>query len=90
MKRNKKIGWLSTVGGAVASILGILGIVCATPVCGVICASGIVAILSGVGVMAFLHRYHFVFLLVGPCILLLGIILIIRCRKKCSCPHEED
>ncbi len=88
MNKNKKIAWLSTIGGAITSIIGILGAVCATPICGTLCISGFITALSGVGVAVFLHKYHLIFLLVGLCIFICGIILIIKCKKKCSCSHE--
>ena len=90
MNKNKKIAWLSAIGGAVTSILGILGAVCVTPVCGTWCISGILATLAGVGIVAFLHKYHLIFIAVGLYILIIGIILIIKCTRKCVCSHEEN
>lgn len=90
MNKNKKIAWLSTTLGAITSILGILGAVCATPICGTICASGLLTILTGVGVIAFLHKYHLIFLLIGLSIFICGVILIIKCKKKSVCSHDEN
>lgn len=87
---NKKIAWLSAIGGVITSLLGILGALCVTPVCGTLCISGILAAITGVGIVTFLHKYHAVLIVVGFCILIVGIILIFKCKKKCICTHGKN
>ena len=82
MHKNK-LGWLSTIGGALASILGILGAACVVcaPVCGVLCISGLLAVIAGAGIAGFLYKYHWIFIIVGGAIFILGIFIILKSRK---------
>ncbi len=78
-----KTGWLSTIGGAISSAIGILGascVVCA-PVCGGLSIAGPLAAIFGVGVAGFLYKYSIMFVVVGGICFLFGIFLIIRKRK---------
>ena len=51
-KKKKIIAWLSTIGGGIASVLGVLGATCVvcTPICGALCISGPLAAIAGVGI----------------------------------------
>lgn len=90
---NKKIGLISAVGGAISSIIGIIGTTCVvcSPVCGGICVVGPLVAILGVGIAGFLHKYNVVFIIIGGLLFLLGVFLIIRKRKiNCVCPVPND
>lgn len=86
MNKIKKIGWVSTIGGAFASILGILGATCVvcSPVCGALGISGLLAIITGAGIAGFLYKYHWLFIIFGSLVLVLGLITILKSWKCCE------
>ncbi|OVE73332.1 hypothetical protein BVX93_01965, partial [bacterium B13(2017)] len=61
---NKKMGLISTIGGAISGILGILGAACVVcaPVCGAVCISGPLVAIFGVGIAGFLYKYNVMFI----------------------------
>ena len=83
--RSKNFGILGTVGGAISSILGMIGASCVA-CCGGVCVVGPLVAILGVGITTFLHKYNVIFIVSGGLLFLFGVVLIIRNRKaNCGC-----
>lgn len=81
---SKKTGILATIGGAITSVIGFLGLACVAcaPICGGLCITGPLVAIFGVGVAGFLHNYGVIFVIAGILLFILGIFLTIKNIRK--------
>jgi hypothetical protein len=88
---NNKKNLIGLVSGSMFSVLGFLGaavIVCAP--CTGICISGIAVTIFGVSIASFLHEYNKIFIIIGLCLFIIGIISTLKSIKKKKCCINQE